>query len=218
VDVFFTITALIGLAAQVFFGLRIRLLSGRWELAVVGWVLALAQTALSVVNVVTYNERSLQFFLMASLTRSIVISITVLTFIMDAVTAVALCYYMIRAEGRDSIGPGKYLLLLNESGMFAAVISLVALVSSIRSIENFIWLGLSFIRAKVVLNSVLVALNGRHLWRAGLPLVGAGKRSSSPLPQPRRGNQMQVLGIQVEHDRIRDSMSSMFDSEKHSVV
>jgi len=222
VDVFFTISSLIGLAVQVFFALRIRLLSSRWELAIASWILALAQIGLSIVNVVTYSTKTLDFFLVASLTRSIVISIAASAFVMDSMTSAAYCYYMIRAEGKEKVGFRKYLLLLNESGTFAAVLSFVALVSSIRSTENFIWLGISFIRAKVVLNSVLVALNSRHLWRAPLPLVDVGKTPFlSSLHQSQRRNEIQVLGIQVDQSSIRYSnysMSSLHNFEKSSVV
>jgi len=210
--VYFT-CASIDLAIQVFYGLRLKLLSRRWELTVITWILALAQFGLTIELLVVYSGESLESFLQSRLLRSIVIAISSVRFVMDSASSSLLSYYMARAEVGDRLCSRKYVLLFIDSGMLCAAIQLAVLVSAVLSTENFVWIAITFIRSRVLANSVLLALNSRHLWRGGLPLVDLGKKPFFPTPQPQRRNELQTLDIRIEKSHVSSAGSSMTNVE-----
>jgi len=137
---------------------------------------------------------------------------------MDAISSASICYYMIRAEGKDGVGFGKGILLFVETGMFSSVIQVVSLAISIWSTQNFIWLGLQFIRTKVLVNSVLLALNSRHLWKSELPLVDLGKRGFLPKVVQSKENNLTLLNITIERDNLSSCAPSYCNSDQGSLA
>jgi len=177
------LAGLIDVIVQACFAYRVKLLSGRWMIPIVCWVLAVVRLVTIILQAVLSGPDSVVMYLIEF--RKLLVATIAAGSLLDITVAFALCYYLIQAEGGLSkIGPRRFLLLAIECGLITLVLGLAALASFVHYSFDFLWLAFLSVLTKVYSNSLLTALNSRHIWNTPTSRFlasGKGKISSTKL-------------------------------------
>jgi len=202
---------ILDVAFQTFCGLRIRLLSKRWEVPVLCWGLAITQFGLILTIVIKLE--SLQIVTFFSQCHGLFLSFLAVRTFMDLVGPVFLWYNLRKSESHTSLSARRYALLVIETGCIVFLIEFCSLATGVWSRGSFYWLAIAIVRAKVLANCIMTSLNSRHLWNSTLPLVEFGKKNYF-VASPQTNKNPKVLDIMIEKSNSTTSTQSIVYSEQ----
>jgi len=169
--------AIIDMIVQSWFAYRVKVLSKRWEVALLCWIMTLSRlgtvitlTALSVGHSVT------ELFVLYGPVYPRILDATFATgCVLDLIVAVSVSYYLLKIERRATRSYRRLMLIVVESGALSFLISLALVMSVSIDMTSYAWIAISNILAKVYSNTLLASLNSHHLWEVAIPLYQMGK-------------------------------------------
>lgn len=164
-------SGLINSIVQSFFTNRIRIISGRWTIPVICWILLLLRFICVIASSVLTLTTELAVF--AVKFNWLLTILLVATFIVDVVVACAVAYFLAKSRTgflRSDRLIRRLILFSIETGLITSVIATVVLIIFLTKPHTFTWIGLLLILAKVYSNSLLYSLNARRHLRSDASL------------------------------------------------
>jgi len=201
------ICSLLDATFQIYYALRIKMVSKRWgiPLAAFCWCLSVVQFLLVMAILPLLFSMEISNFFMKHL--QLLIIAFAIRVLLDFLTAMLLCYYTPRAEGRMS--NRKWALLLIESGGPTFILGVATLIALVASSKTYVWFALAIILGVAQMNCFFAGLNSRHLWTSGLPLVELGKKPNVlAFYQPSKITDLS-FGIHVDKSNSSSAAASM---------
>ncbi|PAV21571.1 hypothetical protein PNOK_0152800 [Pyrrhoderma noxium] len=160
----------ISCGVQAFFANRIRIMSGRWELAVICWSLSAVRYVTSLTAAAEEIKISVQTEFNGQW-KWIIIFVLAVGAVNDILIALGLGFYLSRNKSGISSSDrvvNKLIKFTVQSGLITSVLAIAMLICYLSMPDNFIWLAIFVCLAKTYSNSFLATLNARNTLRSGL--------------------------------------------------
>jgi len=172
-DVSFFIGGLVSAFVQSFFAYRVHVISGRWAVSILAWVLSITRAAVTLlICVLTIEEGHITNYEARypwTITLSLVVAMSI-----DVLNTCALCYYLrqlrTQFKGTNSL-IDKIMTYSIETGLITSVCAVAMLILELSRPDWNIWLGILMFYVKLYSNSLLLSLNGRSSLRSTEPFT-----------------------------------------------
>jgi len=203
---------------QVFFAQRIRVVSGKFWLAGICWVLSFAALVLTIIAAVIALRVPETFELNQKWWPLFVTVLAMLAGIDVSITAI-LCWYL--ANKRKSAYLGTTTIVDHlirwsiETCFLVSLSSVAGCISLVTMKDNLVWVGILIPIAKMYSNSLLASLNGRAGLRGAdgrkddMELTSSSRRHGTLNSQPSRSG---VEPVRVEMSTVLNVHSDPFNS------
>ncbi|PPQ75780.1 hypothetical protein CVT24_002641 [Panaeolus cyanescens] len=165
------LSVIIGTAVQTFFAYRIKLLSGKWGITIVCWLVTVVRMGIFLALIVRgFQLNSLYAFAHENDTKALAMSMLSISAGCDIIITGTLCFYL-RSQRNDAMKRtartiDNVIAWSIPTGLANSVAGLALAICLVCMPTNFIWLGILSVVARVYSNSLLASLNSRSVVRA----------------------------------------------------
>jgi len=156
-------SAILDIAVEGYFAYRIKLLSNRWEIPIVCWLLIAIRTGAAIAQTILSFEKG---FVQTTKGYIYVLAVVITPLaIVDFIISVSLLYWLSRIRSglpsSDQIISRLSVFAL-ECGMLTFFLGVCILATAVTMNGNFIWLAILCVHSKIYSNALLLSLNRRE--------------------------------------------------------
>jgi len=149
---------------QAFFAYRVKVISGKWAIAIVAWAGSLLRLAFGITScVASIRAKSLSQF--STDWKWLIIGSTIVEMVVDLWNTAGLCYYLAPKRGdfsRTRSLINKIMLWAVETGVITCIGAILMLIFALALPHALLWVSIITFYPKLYSISLLVSLNGRQ--------------------------------------------------------